>query len=82
MTPYRHALVLCYRDIQGALMVNDEELLHGMLRCRQLGALPQVHAENGEAVALGQQMVFEAGETSTIGNNSTMQDLYCEIYDL
>lgn len=43
-------------------MVNDEELLQGMLRCRELGALPQVHAENGEAVVLGQQMVYDAGE--------------------
>jgi hypothetical protein len=28
--------------VQGALMVNDEELLQGFLRCRQLGALPMV----------------------------------------
>lgn len=48
--------------LQDALMVTDEELLQGMLRCRQLGALPQVHAENGEAVVLGQKMVFDAGE--------------------
>eukprot|EP00878_Enallax_costatus_P020282 GHUV01021433.1.p1 GENE.GHUV01021433.1~~GHUV01021433.1.p1 ORF type:complete len:434 (+),score=101.61 GHUV01021433.1:390-1691(+) len=46
---------------KGALMVTDDELLQGMLRCRQLGALPQVHAENGEAVALGQQLVYDAG---------------------
>lgn len=51
---------------QGALMVNDDELLQGMMRCRQLGALPQVHAENGEAVALGQQLVFDAGKQCTV----------------
>jgi hypothetical protein len=28
--------------MQGALMVNDEELLQGFMRCRQLGALPMV----------------------------------------
>uniref|UniRef100_A0A383VLW0 dihydropyrimidinase n=1 Tax=Tetradesmus obliquus TaxID=3088 RepID=A0A383VLW0_TETOB len=53
---------------KGALMVNDEELLQGFVRCRQLGALPQVHAENGEAVALGQQLVFEAGITGPEGH--------------
>eukprot|EP00882_Tetradesmus_deserticola_P008215 GHRQ01008660.1.p1 GENE.GHRQ01008660.1~~GHRQ01008660.1.p1 ORF type:complete len:448 (+),score=139.90 GHRQ01008660.1:97-1344(+) len=53
---------------KGALMVSDEELLQGFMRCRQLGALPQVHAENGEAVALGQQLVFNAGVTGPEGH--------------
>ncbi|KAF6251761.1 hypothetical protein COO60DRAFT_1622674 [Scenedesmus sp. NREL 46B-D3] len=53
---------------KGALMVNDEELLQGFIRCRQLGALPQVHAENGEAVALGQRLVFDAGVTGPEGH--------------
>jgi hypothetical protein len=27
---------------KGILQVNDEQLLHGFLRCKELGALPQV----------------------------------------
>jgi hypothetical protein len=41
---------------QGALMVSDEELLRGMLRCKELGALPQVGrpaAEKGAALVGG-----------------------------
>jgi dihydropyrimidinase len=43
---------------KGALMVNDDELLQGLARCKELGALPQVHAENGDGVARGQDYVF------------------------
>lgn len=31
--------------LQGALMVNDDELLQGFSKCRELGALPQVCAK-------------------------------------
>ncbi|KAI3428696.1 hypothetical protein D9Q98_007519 [Chlorella vulgaris] len=53
---------------KGALMVTDEQLLAGLRRCRQLGALAQVHAENGDAVAEGQARVFEAGVTGPEGH--------------
>ena len=53
---------------KGALMVTDEELIHAFSKCRELGALAQVHAENGEAVAEGQRMVFEAGVTGPEGH--------------
>lgn len=32
-------------------MMNDEDLIRGMKRCAQLGALAQVHAENGDMIA-------------------------------
>lgn len=48
--------------------MSDEQLLAGFQRCRQLGALPQVHAENGDAVALGQERVFAAGITGPEGH--------------
>lgn len=39
----RAALLACTDlHLQGALMVNDEELLQGFSRCRELGALPMV----------------------------------------
>lgn len=53
---------------KGALMVNDDQLLAGMRRCKELGALVQVHAENGDAVADGQQRVFDAGITGPEGH--------------
>jgi hypothetical protein len=59
---------------QGALQVSDEELLQGFRRCRELGALPMVHAENGDAVVYGQQAVFEAGITGPeVRNNMSTQ---------
>ncbi|MCV2878119.1 dihydropyrimidinase [Sedimentimonas flavescens] len=36
---------------KGALMVNDDELFASFKRCAELGALPLVHAENGDIVA-------------------------------
>ncbi|PLW78233.1 dihydropyrimidinase [Cohaesibacter celericrescens] len=36
---------------KGALMVNDDELFASFQRCAELGALPLVHAENGDVVA-------------------------------
>ena len=53
---------------KGALMVNDEQLLAGFSRCREIGALAQVHAENGDAVAEGQKRIFEAGITGPEGH--------------
>jgi dihydropyrimidinase len=36
---------------KGALMVNDDELYASFNRCAELGAIPLVHAENGDVVA-------------------------------
>ncbi|MEO0363155.1 MAG: amidohydrolase family protein, partial [Pseudomonadota bacterium] len=35
---------------KGALMVNDDEMFAAFQRCAELGALPMVHAENGDVV--------------------------------
>lgn len=43
---------------KGSLMVTDAEMLEGFIKCKELGVLPQVHAENGDAVARGQEYVF------------------------
>ena len=40
---------------KGALMVNDDEMFASFQRCAELGALPLVHAENGDVVAALQQ---------------------------
>ena len=36
---------------KGALMVNDDEMFASFTRCRELGAIPFVHAENGDLIA-------------------------------
>lgn len=46
---------------KGALMVDDEILYQSFTRCRELGCLPLVHAENGEAVFRLQQALLAQG---------------------
>jgi dihydropyrimidinase len=53
---------------KGALMVNDEELYNSFLRCAALGALPLVHAENGDVVAELQATMIEKGITGPEGH--------------
>ena len=36
---------------KGALMVDDDEMYASFQRCAELGAMPLVHAENGDVVA-------------------------------
>ena len=53
---------------KGALMVNDDEMYQSFLRCAELGALPLVHAENGDVVARLQQRYMAAGTTGPEGH--------------
>ncbi|WP_334174264.1 dihydropyrimidinase [Pseudoxanthobacter sp.] len=53
---------------KGALMVNDEELYNSFTRCAQLGAMPLVHAENGDVVWQLQQKYLAAGVTGPEGH--------------
>ena len=46
---------------KGALMVNDDEMYSSFKRCAALGAMPLVHAENGDVVAQLQQGLMEDG---------------------
>src|SRR5689334_13885337 len=46
---------------KGALMVNDDELYNSFSRCASLGALPMVHAENGDVVFRLQEMLMAKG---------------------
>ncbi|GAV61506.1 LOW QUALITY PROTEIN: hypothetical protein CFOL_v3_05033 [Cephalotus follicularis] len=52
---------------KGALMVSDDLLLEGLKRCKYLGALAMVHAENGDVVE-GQKKMIELGITRTEGH--------------
>ena len=46
ITSFKH-----FMAYKGALMVNDDEMFSSFQRCADLGALPLVHAENGDVVA-------------------------------
>lgn len=48
---------------KGALMVNDDEMFASFTRCADLGAIPFVHAENGDVVAELQRKLMAAGNT-------------------
>lgn len=54
-------LFMAYKN---ALMVDDEEILKVFEAMSKTGALPMVHAENGDAVAFLQDQAFAAGNTS------------------
>jgi dihydropyrimidinase len=53
---------------KGALMVNDDEMFASFSRCAALGALPLVHAENGDIVAALQEKYMAAGTTGPEGH--------------
>jgi dihydropyrimidinase len=63
-----YAVVCVCPLLRSATQVTDSELLAGMRRCRALGALAMVHAENGEAVEDGRAAVFAAGVTGPKGH--------------
>ena len=53
---------------KGALMVNDDEMYQSFLRCAEIGAIPLVHAENGDVIARLQQKYMDAGTTGPEGH--------------
>ena len=46
VTSFKH-----FMAYKGALMVDDAAMLHSFTRAKELGAICNIHAENGEAVA-------------------------------
>jgi dihydropyrimidinase len=63
VTTFKH-----FMAYKGALMVNDEEMFASFRRCAELGALPLVHAENGEVVAALQKHYMQTGVTGPEGH--------------
>jgi dihydropyrimidinase len=53
---------------KGALMVDDAIMLHSFARAKELGAICNIHAENGEAVAHLQQKLLAEGITGPEGH--------------
>jgi len=56
ITSFKH-----FMAYKGALMVNDDEMFASFSRCADLGALPLVHAENGDVVAAMTDKLLAAG---------------------
>ena len=53
---------------KGALMVNDDEMFASFSRCAELGAMPLVHAENGDVVAQLQAKLMAEGNNGPEGH--------------
>jgi dihydropyrimidinase len=53
---------------KNAIMVPDENLVQSFARCLELGAIPTVHAENGELVYHLQQEILKKGITGPEGH--------------
>lgn len=53
---------------KGGLMLPDEQIIEGFVRCRDLGAVAQVHAENGELIAWLQAKLLAEGVTAPRGH--------------
>jgi dihydropyrimidinase len=63
ITSFKH-----FMAYKGALMVNDDEMFSSFSRCADLGALPLVHAENGDVVASLTQKLLAAGNNGPEGH--------------
>ncbi|MDB5506226.1 MAG: Dihydropyrimidinase [Devosia sp.] len=63
ITTFKH-----FMAYKGSLMVNDDEMFSSFTRCAELGALPLVHAENGDIVAAMTQKLLDAGNTGPEGH--------------
>jgi len=53
---------------KGALMIEDDEMFASFQRCAALGAMPLVHAENGDVVAALQDKYMAEGITGPEGH--------------
>lgn len=53
---------------KNAIMCDDEVLIRSFKRCKELGALPTLHAENGELVYVLQQDIYDRGITGPEGH--------------
>jgi len=63
ITSFKH-----FMAYKGALMVNDDEMFASFQRCAELGALPLVHAENGDVVAAMTAKLLAEGNNGPEGH--------------
>merc|ERR1712061_966964 len=53
---------------KNSLMVKDEQLIKSFLTCKKLGAIPMVHAENGDLIHFLQKDLLKRGITGPEGH--------------
>eukprot|EP01063_Lacrimia_lanifica_P011114 TRINITY_DN1789_c0_g1_i1.p1 TRINITY_DN1789_c0_g1~~TRINITY_DN1789_c0_g1_i1.p1 ORF type:complete len:514 (+),score=220.19 TRINITY_DN1789_c0_g1_i1:53-1543(+) len=53
---------------KGVFMLRDDEIYQVALRCKELGALLQVHAENGDIIDIQQRKLLKMGITGPEGH--------------
>ncbi|KAM9199436.1 dihydropyrimidinase [Mergus octosetaceus] len=58
-------MFMAYKDVY---MLNDEELYEAFSCCRELGAVAQVHAENGDLIAQNSKKLLSMGITGPEGH--------------
>ena len=63
ITSFKH-----FMAYKGALMIDDDEMFSSFARCADLGALPLVHAENGDVVAQMTERLLAAGNNGPEGH--------------
>jgi dihydropyrimidinase len=63
VTTFKH-----FMAYKGALMIDDEAMFASFRRCAELGAMPLVHAENGDVVAALQTKLMADGLTGPEGH--------------
>ncbi|XP_055375038.1 dihydropyrimidinase isoform X2 [Condylostylus longicornis] len=59
---------------KGLFQLNDSELLEAFERCRELGAVAQVHAENGDIIAKNVKKLLESGINGPDGHELSRQE--------
>lgn len=57
-----------FLSAKGALMLPDEKLILGFEHCRKIGAMPEVHAENGDIIEFMQKKLLDEGITAPAGH--------------
>ncbi|CAF0880059.1 unnamed protein product [Brachionus calyciflorus] len=58
-------MFMAYKDV---FMINDADLIKVFKKCKELGAIPMVHAENGDLIEEGQKKVKTLGITGPEGH--------------
>ena len=58
----------CFMAYKNVFQINDEQMFGVFKTCKKIGALAQVHAENGDAIVEGQKKMLELGVTGPEGH--------------
>jgi dihydropyrimidinase len=58
----------CFMAYKGVFMISDAQMLEVFKQCKKIGALAQVHAENGDAIVDGQKEMLRKSITGPEGH--------------